>query len=45
MICSLQYGKTLLHVAAEKGNTDVVDILVKHGEYMDMDTMQKIKDL
>ena len=35
MSCSLQSGRSALHVAAEKGHTDVVDILVKHGAYVD----------
>ena len=45
MACSLQDSKTPLHVAAEKGHTEVVDILVKHGAYMDMDTKDKVSDL
>ena len=28
---SLQYGRSPLHVAVEKGHTDVIDILLKHG--------------
>ena len=35
MSCSLQYGRSPLYVAAEKGHTDVVDILVIHGAYVD----------
>ena len=46
MTCSLQDGKTALHLAAEKGHTEVVDILVKHDVlYMDMDTKDKVSDL
>ena len=45
MTCSLQDTETLLDVAAEKGHTDVVDILVKHGAYMDMDTKNRVNDL
>ena len=35
MSCSLQYGRRALHVAAENGHTDVIDILVKHGADVD----------
>ena len=45
MTCSLQDEKTALHLAAEKGHTEVVDILVKHGAYMIMDTKDKVRDL
>ena len=46
MSCSLQDGKTVLHLAAEKGHTDVVDILVKYDpDMMDMDTKDKVSDL
>ena len=31
MTCSLQFGRSPLHVAAEKGHTYVIDILIKHG--------------
>ena len=42
MSCSRQDGKTALHLAAEKGHTEVVDILVKH---MDMYGQDKVSDL
>ena len=43
MSCSLQDGKTALHLAVEN---DVVDILVKHDPYMmDMDTKHRVSDL
>ena len=45
MTCSLQDRKTPLHVAAEKGHTEVVDILLNHGAYMHMDTMDKVSHL
>ena len=45
MTCLLQYGKTALHLATEKLHTDVVDILVKHGAYMHMDTKDRVSDL
>ena len=32
---SLQYGKSPLYVAADKGHTDVIDILVTHGANVD----------
>ena len=38
MFCSLQGGRSALHVAAEKGHTNVVDILVKHGADVDTKT-------
>ena len=31
MPCSLQDGKSSLRVAVEKGQTAIVDILIKHG--------------
>ena len=45
MTCSLQDTETLLDVAAEKGHTDVVDVLVKHGAYMHMDIKDRVSDL
>ena len=27
----LQYGRTALHLAAERGKTDVIEILIQHG--------------
>ena len=33
MIYSLQYGKRPLYVAAKKGHTNVVDMLLTHGAY------------
>ena len=38
MSCSLQDGRSPLHIAIEKGHTDVVDILVKHGANVDTKT-------
>ena len=35
MSCSLQLKRSPLHVPAEKGHTDVVDILVTHGANVD----------
>ena len=45
MTCSLQDGKTALHLAAEKGHTEVVDILVKDDVhvYMDLDTKDMVR--
>ena len=43
MSCSLQDGRSPLHVAIEKGHTDVVDILVKH--VADVDTMDRVRNL
>ena len=40
---SLQDGRSALHVAAEKGHTDVVAILVKHGAHVD--TMDRVRNL
>ena len=31
MSCSLQGERSPLHAAVEKGHTDVIDILVRHG--------------
>ena len=45
MTCSLQDGKTALHLATEKGHTDVVDILVKHDASMHVDAMCMVSDL
>ena len=45
MTCSLQDGKTALHLAAENGHAEVVDILVKHRAYMHMDTKHRVSDL
>ena len=42
MTDSLQYGRSPLHVAAEEGHTDVVDILVKHGS---VDTKDWVRNL
>ena len=43
MSCSLQDKRSPLHVAIEKGHTDVVDILVKHGA--DVDSKDKVRNL
>ena len=45
MSCLLQDRKTLLHVAAERGHTEVVDVLVKHDSYMHMYRPDKVSDL
>ena len=43
MSCSLQDGKIALHLAAEKGHTDVVDILLKKGLHMDINEKDKVR--
>ena len=43
MSCSRQDGKKPLHLAAEKGHTEVVDILVKHIPYMDINSKDKVR--
>ena len=43
MTCSLQDGRSPLHVAAEEGHTNVVDILVKHGA--NVDTRDKVSNM
>ena len=43
MSCSLQYGRSPLHVAVQKGHTNVVDILVKHGA--DVNTKDVVRNL
>ena len=43
MSCSLQFEESPLHVAAEKGHTNVVDILVKHGA--DVNTKDRVRNL
>ena len=40
---SLQDGRSPLHAAAEKGHTNVVDILVRHGGYVD--TKDRVRNL
>ena len=45
MSCSLQYRRSPLHVATEKGHTGIVDILAKHGAHMHVDTMGIVSDL
>ena len=40
---SLQNGSSPLHVAVEKGHTDVIDILVKHGA--NVDTKDRVRNL
>ena len=43
MSCSLQFKESPLHVAAEKGHTDVIYILVKHGA--NVDTKNYVRNL
>ena len=43
MSCSLQFEESPLHVAIEKGHTNVVDILVKHGA--DVNTKDRVRNL
>ena len=43
MSCSLQFKESPLQVAAKKGHTDVVDILVKHGA--DVNTKNRVRNL
>ena len=43
MSCSLQYGKSPLHVAVEKGHSGVVDILLKHGA--DVNIQDRVRNL
>ena len=43
MSCSLQLKRSPLHVAAEKGHTDIVDILIKHGA--NVDTMHEVRNI
>ena len=43
MSCSLQFKQSALHVAVEKGHTDVIDILVKHGA--DVNTKNRVRNL
>ena len=33
---SLQYSRSPLHLAAERGHTDVVNIFIKHGANLDI---------
>ena len=40
---SLQYGRSPLHVAIEKGHIDVIDILGTHGA--NVDTMDWVRNL
>ena len=40
---SLQYGKSPLHVAVEKGHIDVIDILGTHGA--NVDTKDSVRNL
>ena len=43
MSCSLQSGRSPLYVAIEKGHTDVIDTLVKHGA--DVNTKDHVRNL
>ena len=43
MSCSLQLKRSPLLVAIEKGHTDVIDILVKHGA--NVDTKDHVRNL
>ena len=43
MTYSLQAGRSPLHVAAEKGEIDIVGALLKHGAYVD--AKDKVNDL
>ena len=43
MSCSLQDGKSLLHVAVEEGHMDIVAILLKHGA--NANTMDHVRNL
>ena len=36
MTCSLQYSRRPLHLATEKGHTDIFNILIKHGTNVDV---------
>ena len=45
MSCSRQDEKTPLHLAAEKGHTEVVDVLIKHDSPMYMYRQDKVSDL
>ena len=43
MSCSLQNKRSPLNVAVEKGHTDVVDILVRHGA--NVNTKDQVRNL
>ena len=43
MSCSLQYDTSPLHVAAEKGHTDILNILITHGA--NVDAKDEVKNL
>ena len=43
MTCSLQQGRSPLHIAAEKGHRDVVYQLVRNGA--NVDTKDEVKNL
>ena len=40
---SLQYGRSLLHVASANGQADIVNILVAHGA--NVDTLDRVRSL
>ena len=42
LTCSLQDGRSALHVAAEKGHTIVVSVLISHGA--DVNTKDEVKN-
>ena len=43
MTCSLQEDRSPLHLAAEKGHTDIVHILITHGA--NMTTKDRVRNL
>ena len=43
MSCSLQDGKSPLHLAVEKGHPGVIDILVNHGA--NVNTLDRVRNL
>ena len=43
MSCSLQNGRSPLHAAVEKGQTDIINILITHGA--NVDTQDSVRNL